>query len=51
VAADRERAMSAGSPALVGLVLALGGAVVGRTLAGRMVLVRIIRRRGHRDPD
>lgn len=50
MATDREQAMSGGSPALVGLIVALGGAVVGRALVGRVVLARMIRRRRH-DPD
>jgi hypothetical protein len=51
MATDRERAMTEGSPALATLILALGAAVAGRTLMGRIVLTRMIRRRGRYDAD
>jgi len=46
MATDPERAMMEGSPALATLILALGGAIAGRTLLGRVVLGRVVRRSG-----
>ena len=44
MATDPERAMMQGSPELAMLILALGGAIAGRTLLGRVVLGRVVRR-------
>ena len=42
---DPEQALTEGSPALVALILALGGAIAGRVLPRRPVLARALRRR------
>ena len=43
---DPERALSEGSPALVTLILTLGGALAGRALVGRTLLSKAVRRAG-----
>lgn len=51
MAADPERAMTEGSPALATLILALGGAIAGRALVGRAVLARVVRRGARRETE
>lgn len=44
MALEHEIAISEGSPALTVLIMALGGAVVGRVFVGRALLTRVVRR-------
>jgi hypothetical protein len=49
--ADPERELIQGSPAIATLLVALGGALAGRVMAGGTALTRIARRAGSRRPD